>query len=136
MQQRLNTHPKGKGQKAKGKEQRAEGIQRRGVKSIPYKCKSVDRSEQLPLLLEVGGVSVARVDLLGQRSELAQCLLQGGVVGVRGRRVLEEVAKEEHVAWDSLDWLDQEVVEGEPARVVPRPLLHKVGERGCDITLS
>lgn len=82
----------------------------------------------------MGEIPFACVDFLGQRGQLPQRLPQGGMVWMQGRRVLEEVAKEEHVAWDSLDRLDQEVVQGETALAVPRPLLQVGAWRHSETT--
>lgn len=72
---------------------------------------SVYRHHQLLLLLQSSSLPLTGVDTLHQRRKLAEGLLQGGVVWVSDGRVLEEVLDEENVAGDSLDGLDQQVIE-------------------------
>ncbi len=76
--------------------------------------------------------SLAVVHSLRQQGEFPQRLLKGGMVRVSGRGVFQQVFDEEHVTWDALHRLDQEVVQGQLALVVPRALL--LGGQGDKIT--
>ena len=72
---------------------------------------SVNRHHQLLLLLQSASLPLTGIDALHQCRKLAESLLQGGVVWVSDGRVLEEVLDEENVSGDSLDGLNQQVIE-------------------------
>ena len=74
----------------------------------------------LPLPLTV-------VNLLCQHCQLSESMLQGGVVRVWGSSVFQKVLDEEHIAWNSLDWLNEKVIQGQLSLIVPCPLLFREG---------
>jgi hypothetical protein len=55
-------------------------------------------------------------------------MLQGGVVRVCGSGVLQQVLDKEHVAWDTLHWLDEQVIQSQLPVIIPCPLLFGEGQ--------
>lgn len=86
-------------------------------------CQSIHCHHEFLLLLQPAPLPLAGVHTLHQRRQFTEGLLEGGVVRVGHGRVLEEVLDEEDVARDSLDGLDQEVVESQATLAVLGSLL-------------